>query len=166
MNSRAGAAPNGKPYESVWQYPRPPRIELVDWRIQVIHAGATLVDAPRTYRILETSHPPSYYVERQFTDQSFLVASPSNTFCEWKGMASYVDVAVGDERVVDAGWYYTKPNKAYADLTDCYAFYAQKLDACYVDDERVDPSDGTFYGSWITSNIEGPFKGGPGTSHW
>ncbi len=159
-------APNGKPIESVWDYPRPPAVDPVEWTIQVIHLGVTVVDAPRAVRILETSHPPTYYVASEFVNQDCLRPSPSATFCEWKGVAAYVDLVVGDERVVDAGWRYDQPNPAYAELTGHYAFYAQKVDRCVVDGETVKAGDGSFYGSWITGNVVGPFKGGPGTSHW
>ncbi|MEM8926449.1 MAG: DUF427 domain-containing protein [Actinomycetota bacterium] len=166
MQSGDDNAPNGKPYECVWDYPRPPKLERVDWSIRVVHAGITLVDAPAAFRVLETSQPPAYYVERRYVHTDCLRPSPSNTFCEWKGMASYVDVVSGPEPVVDAGWYYEHPNAAFAELKDCYAFYAQKVEQCFVDDEAVAANDGMFYGGWITSNVVGPFKGGPGTSHW
>ncbi|MEL7156442.1 MAG: DUF427 domain-containing protein [Actinomycetota bacterium] len=166
MNPASGVAPNGKPYESVWDYPRPPRLEAVEWRIRVIHAGTVVVDAPSALRVLETSQPPAYYVDPSFVDAASLKPSPSNTFCEWKGMASYVDVVAGDRPVIDAGWYYQDPSADYADLVGHYAFYAQRLDECYLDDELVSANDGTFYGGWVTANITGPFKGGPGTAHW
>ncbi|MEM9611314.1 MAG: DUF427 domain-containing protein [Actinomycetota bacterium] len=166
MTAPSGNAPNGKAYESVWDYPRPPRLESVDWRIRVVHAGITLVDAPRALRVLETSQPPAYYVAKEFVDLERFVASPSNTFCEWKGMASYVDVLAGEKPVIDGAWFYVEPTAAFGALIDHYAFYAQRLDECYVDDERVASNEGTFYGGWITENVTGPFKGAPGTSHW
>ncbi|MEM9135027.1 MAG: DUF427 domain-containing protein [Actinomycetota bacterium] len=166
MTAPSGNAPNGKAYESVWDYPRPPRLESVDWRIRVVHAGITLVDAQRALRVLETSQPPAYYVAKEFVDLERFVASPSNTFCEWKGMASYVDVLAGEKPVIDGAWFYVEPTAAFGALIDHYAFYAQRLDECYVDDERVASNEGTFYGGWITENVTGPFKGAPGTSHW
>ena len=159
-------AANGKPIESVWDFPRPPRLERVDWRIRVRHAMAWVVDAPNAYRVLETSQPPAYYVDPAYVRSELLAPSVSATFCEWKGMAAYVDVVVGDNRVADAGWRYDHPTPAFAELTGFYAFYAQKLDACYVDEEEVDANEGRFYGGWITANVTGPFKGGPGTAHW
>lgn len=166
VNPPNGLAPNGKPFESVWDYPRPPRLESVDWRIRVEHAGVTIADAPRALRILETSQPPAYYIDRSFVNTEALKPSPSRTFCEWKGMASYVDVIAGEEPVIDTGWYYEDPSADYAPLVGHYAFYAQRLDACYVDDELVTANEGTFYGGWVTVNVTGPFKGGPGTAHW
>jgi uncharacterized protein (DUF427 family) len=159
-------AANGKPVESVWDYPRPPRVEWVDWRIRVVHAGATVVDAPGAYRVLETSQPPAYYVSRQWIREEHLRPSEHRTFCEWKGVASYADVVVGDVAVTNAAWSYAEPTGGYTEITDHWAFYAQLLDECWVDDERVQPNPGSFYGGWITANVTGPFKGAPGTSHW
>ncbi len=159
-------AANGKPIESVWDYPRPPRLERVPWRIRVRHAMEELVDAPEAFRVLETSQPPAYYVDPRHVNVGLLSPSASATFCEWKGMAAYVDVVVGGHRVPDAGWRYDDPNPTFAELRGHYAFYAQKLDRCLVDDEEVDANEGVFYGGWVTSNVVGPFKGAPGTSHW
>jgi uncharacterized protein (DUF427 family) len=92
-------AANGKPIESVWDYPRPPRLERVGWRVRVVHAGATIVDAPEAIRILETSQPPAYYVSAEFVDLALLERSERRTFCEWKGVAEYADIVVGDRRV-------------------------------------------------------------------
>ena len=159
-------ATNGKPVESVWDYPRPPRLERVDWRVRVVHAGATVVDAPNAWRVLETSQPPAYYVASDFVDATLLERSDRRTFCEWKGVAGYADVVVGDRRVTDAGWTYPEPTAGFEAIRDHWAFYAQKLDECWIDDERVTSNEGSFYGGWVTANVTGPFKGAPGTMHW
>jgi len=159
-------ATNGKPVESVWDFPRPPRLERVDWRVRVVHAGATIVDAPHALRILETSQPPAYYVADEFVDHGLLERSERRTFCEWKGLAEYADIVVGDVRVADAGWTYPDPSSAFPEVRDHWAFYAQKVDECWIDDERVTSNEGSFYGGWVTANVTGPFKGAPGTSHW
>lgn len=159
-------AANGKPVESVWDYPRPPRVERVPWRIRVVHAGATIADAPEAHRVLETSQPPAYYVAPEHVDLGRLRASERRTFCEWKGTARYADVVVGDVVAPDAAWTYPETTPAFAAIVDHWAFYAQALDECWVDDERVAPNEGTFYGGWITANVTGPFKGAPGTAHW
>lgn len=158
-------AGNGKPFESVWDYPRPPRLERVPWRIEVHHAGRLIVDAPEAVRILETSQPPAYYVHPDHVARDLLAPASGRTFCEWKGWASYVDVVVDGERVDQAGWRYDNPTEPYRDIAGWYAFYAQKL-TCSVDGEPVAANEGSFYGGWITANVTGPFKGGPGTSHW
>jgi uncharacterized protein (DUF427 family) len=106
-------AANGKPIESVWDYPRPPRLERVGWRVRVVHAGATIVDAPEAIRILETSQPPAYYVSAEFVDLALLERSERRTFCEWKGVAHYADIVVGDRRVTDAAWTYPEPTDAF-----------------------------------------------------
>lgn len=161
-------SPNGKPFESVWDYPRPPRLELVQWRIRVVHQGHTIVDSPSAVRVLETSQPPAYYVDPGHVDMARLRPSARRTVCEWKGVATYADLidADGAVLVADAAWMYADPVPSYSELAGRWAFYAQRFDECWVDDERVEPNEGNFYGGWITANVTGPFKGGPGTSHW
>ena len=159
-------AANGKPIESVWDFPRPPRLETVPWRIRVVHGGATVVDAPEAVRILETSQPPAYYVAPRYVDLERLRPNAHRTFCEWKGVASYADVVVDDAVADRAAWTYPEITPTFAAIVDHWAFYAQALDECWVDDERVVPNDGSFYGGWITGNVTGPFKGAPGTAHW
>jgi uncharacterized protein (DUF427 family) len=157
----------GPGQESVWDYPRPPRAEPTTERIRVIHAGYVVVDTTSAWRILETSQPPGYYVPRTAVDATVLRPSGHHTFCEWKGTASYVDLAVpGAAVIADAAWWYPTPSPAYAAIAGHLAFYPQKVDACFVDDEQVDANDGSFYGGWITSKIVGPFKGGAGTWGW
>jgi uncharacterized protein (DUF427 family) len=162
----AEVASNGKSVESVWDYPRPPRVEEVPWRIRVVHGGATVVDAPRAVRVLETSQPPAYYVAEEFIDSSLMQPCDRQSFCEWKGLADYSDVVVGDHIAAAAAWTYPEPTATFAAIIGHWAFYAQSLDECWVDDERVVPNEGMFYGGWITANVTGPFKGGPGTMHW
>lgn len=160
-------AANGKPVESVWDYPRPPRLERVDWRIRVIHGDAVVVDAPHALRVLETSQPPAYYVPAEFVSMDLLRPSDRRTMCEWKGVAEYVDVEVAGTPLVEgAAWTYPSPTPRFADLVGHWAFYAQRLDRCMVDDEVVESNEGGFYGGWITANVTGPFKGAPGTLHW
>jgi uncharacterized protein (DUF427 family) len=161
-------AANGKPIESVWDFPRPPRLERVEWRIRVVHGGVQVVDAPWAWRVLETSQPPAYYVSAQSVSEGAIRPSDHRpTFCEWKGIATYGDVVGADGRVAEgAAWTYREPDPPFAEIAGCWAFYAQRLDQCLVDDERVEPNPGSFYGGWITANVTGPFKGSPGTSHW
>jgi uncharacterized protein (DUF427 family) len=159
-------APNGKPYESVWDFPRPPRVECVDWRVRVVVGGVTVVDSASALRVLETSQAPAYYVPFAAIDDRYLRPSPHRTFCEWKGIASYADVVVGSVVRERAAWSYAEPTAGFAELAGHWAFYAQVADECWVDDERIAPNEGDFYGGWITANVTGPFKGGPGTSMW
>lgn len=155
----------GPGQESVWDYPRPPRIEAVPRRVRVEVDGTVVVDAPEAIRILETSHPPTYYVAPSHADPDHLIAAGGGSFCEWKGVASYFDVAVGDRRIEQAAWSYPQPSTSFADLADHLAFYPALVD-CFVDDERVRPQPGRFYGGWITNDVVGPFKGEPGTQFW
>lgn len=159
-------APNGKPYESVWDFPRPPRVERVEWRIQVVHGGVTIVDAPWAMRVLETSQLPAYYVSPEFVAEGVLVSSASTSWCEWKGRAVYADVVAGAATAVGAAWTYPDPTPPFTQIAGCWAFYARSLDECRVDGELVGENPGSFYGGWATENVRGPFKGAPGTSHW
>ena len=162
------------PTENVWDYPRPPRLERVAWPVRIEHGGATIASAPEVLRVLETSHPPVYYIEPRYLVPGVVRASARPaTHCEWKGRAHYIDLVVGEGRdrvvVEAAGWSYPKPVAAFAELAGAIAFYASRVDRCTVDDEEVQAQDGDFYGGWITSWISGGdrgFKGGPGTWGW
>ena len=153
--------------ESVWDYPRPPRLEPVPQRIRVRHSGITVADSVAALRILETSHPPVYYIPAHDVVADLLRPSVSRqSFCEFKGLASYWNLVIEGSTVRDVGWSYAQPVAAYAALAGHLAFYASKVDECWVGDERVVPQAGDFYGGWITTNLRGPFKGAPGTLGW
>ncbi len=149
--------------ENVWDYPRPPALVPCTRRVRVVHAGRTVADSTNALRILETSHPPTIYVPPADLDLTALTEAPrARSFCEWKGSATYFDV-LGAEA---AAWTYRTPSPAYAALRDHVAFYPSRVDTCFLDDEQVQAQDGDFYGGWITADITGPFKGGPGTLGW
>jgi uncharacterized protein (DUF427 family) len=152
--------------ESVWEYPRPPRVEPTPRHIQVVFNGVTLADTRRALRVLETSHPPVYYISPQDIRTEFLIPATLQTFCEFKGGAHHYSIAIGDKHTAEAAWYYPAPAPGYEELKDYVAFYPGKMDACFVDGERVTPQPGDFYGGWITHEISGPFKGGPGSWGW
>jgi uncharacterized protein (DUF427 family) len=153
--------------ESVWDYPRPPRVEPSERRIRVVLGGETIVDTLRSHRVLETSHPPVFYVSREDVRRGALEpAEGRTTFCEWKGTADYYDAVAGGTRAGRAAWTYPDPLPGFEELRDAVAFYPGRVDACFVDEERVEPQPGDFYGGWITSEIEGPFKGGPDSGGW
>jgi uncharacterized protein (DUF427 family) len=152
--------------ESVWDYPRPPRLEDTSKHIQIVFNGVTIADTHQAKRVLETSHPPVYYIPLEDIKQEYLIKSPRSTFCEWKGHGAYYSLAVNDKRVDDVAWYYPEPTPAFATIANCVAFYPAPMDACYVDGEKVEPQPGNFYGGWITSDIVGPFKGALGTWGW
>ncbi len=152
--------------ESVWDYPRPPAVERSGARVRVVFGGRTIADTTRALRVLETSHPPTYYIPRTDIDERVLEPTGGSTFCEFKGRASYFDVVVGERRARRAAWIYPDATDAYRELAGALAFYPGLMDACYVDDEQVQAQAGDFYGGWITSNLKGPFKGAPGTAGW
>jgi uncharacterized protein (DUF427 family) len=153
--------------ESVWDYPRPPRLEPVRKTLRIEFAGQVIAETNRGYRVLETSHPPVYYVPPEDVRTEYLRPHAGRrTFCEWKGQAEYWDLHLGDKKSLMAAWSYPEPSASFQPIQDYLAFYPSKVDACYVDGERVQAQEGDFYGGWITSNIVGPFKGGAGTWGW
>ena len=153
--------------ESVWDYPRPPRLEQSSKQIKIIFNDRTIADSSDTYRVLETSHPPVYYIPTADIAREYLQpANSRRSFCEWKGFASYYNLQVEDKQVDNAGWYYGEPTEYFRPIKDYVAFYPSKMDACYLDGELVRSQPGDFYGGWITDDIVGPFKGDVGTWGW
>ena len=156
----------GSEKESVWDYPRPPALVPCERRVRVEFAGETVADSTAALRMLETASPPTIYVPRRDIAPGCLEPVSGHTVCEWKGTAAYGDLVVGEPRAQRAAWWYPDPVGAYARLLDHVAFFPGRVDACYLDDERVTPQEGDYYGGWITSDIQGPFKGGAGTLSW
>lgn len=153
--------------ESVWDYPRPPRLESTTKHLKVFFKGCIIAETNRAYRVLETSHPPVYYFPPEDINMDFLQKRPGQrTFCEFKGAAEYWNVIIDKGEIISAAWSYPDPNARFLDVKDYLAFYASKVDACYVNDELVQTQEGDFYGGWITADIVGPFKGGAGTWGW
>lgn len=152
--------------ESVWDYPRPPRVEPVSSHIVVVHNGVEIVSTNGAVRVLETSHPPTYYLPMADFIDGVLIPVTGNTVCEFKGTASYFDLVIDGQRIHRAAWTYENPATGYESLAGKVALYASRVDLCKVGDETVLPQEGDFYGGWITRNIEGPFKGAPGTLGW
>ncbi|KAK4536293.1 hypothetical protein CDCA_CDCA08G2318 [Cyanidium caldarium] len=149
--------------ESVWDYPRPPRVEPNTRHVRVVHNGITVADTRRGYRVLETTHPPCYYIPVDDVDMQYVMLSRTKrqTYCEFKGPAVYFDVEVGWEFAEGAAWMYEFPTHPYRMLAEHVAFYASRVEECWVDDCRVRPEPGDFYGGWITDWIEWPpVKGG------
>ena len=166
---------NDESIESVWDYPRPPRLERSPSHIRVVHCGVVLADTRRALRVLETSHPPVYYIPPSDLRMQYLKPSRRrNSFCEFKGVASYWTVDLPAEYDTcdrasfspDAAWSYREPSPNYAELRDHLAFFAGRVEECTVEGERVVAQSGDFYGGWITSRVKGPFKGPPGTLGW
>jgi uncharacterized protein (DUF427 family) len=157
----------GPGQESVWDYPRPPRAEPSTRRAVVRYAGTVVVDTSDLVRVLETSHPPTWYLPRTAFTEGVLRPVERTTFCEWKGTARYVDVVVPGAPALEAvGWWYPDPDPRYPELVDRVALYAAPFDEITLDGERVAPQPGGFYGGWVTGDVVGPFKGGPGSWGW
>ena len=152
--------------ESVWDYPRPPRLEPVSARIVIVLGGVTVADTTKAYRVLETSHPPNYYLPPDDIADGALVRTARASWCEWKGEAHYFDVSAGGRTAEGAAWGYDRPTPAFAAIAGHVAFYAGPMDRCTVDGETVVPQPGGFYGGWVTDGVTGPFKGAPGPSGW
>jgi len=155
----------GPGQESVWDYPRPPAVEVSTERIRIELGGALVVDTDDSLRVLETSHPPVYYVPAE----AFLVSvheAGGLSMCEFKGMAHYLTIAAGNRIAVRSAWTYPEPWPGYEALAGRVAVYPSKMDRCEVDGEAVVPQEGDFYGGWVTSRVVGPFKGAPGTLGW
>jgi uncharacterized protein (DUF427 family) len=147
--------------ERVADYPRPPALVASDQRIEVIALGEVLVETNVSLRVLETFHPPTVYVPPEAVRQDLLEPAAGRSFCEWKGVARYFSVVVGERRIERALWSYQQPTPAFAALAGWFALYPALMDGCWMNGERVEPQPGGFYGGWITSAVQGPFKGDP-----
>jgi uncharacterized protein (DUF427 family) len=158
--------PVGPGQESVWDYPRPPRLEPVAERLRVFLGGAVIAETGAGFRVLETSHPPTYYLPPAAVAAGTLTNLRRGGICEWKGQAVLFDVCGGDRRVPGAAWAYPDPTPDFRAIAGYVAFYAGPMDACFVGSARAIPQPGSFYGGWITPGIVGPFKGAPGTMGW
>ena len=155
-----------KDKESVWDYPRPPRVEAYQGLVEVHHRGQTLAKSSSAFRVLETSHPPVFYIPQADIVMELLQKTNRTSMCEFKGMALYFNLVTASERIENAAWGYENPRSGFEAIKDHLAFYPSRVEACYVDGEKVQAQEGDFYGGWITSNLRGPFKGGPGTRGW
>ncbi|MEA9986532.1 MULTISPECIES: DUF427 domain-containing protein [Subtercola] len=156
----------GPGQESVWEYPRPPRAEPSAERIVIVLGGESIVDTTDSVRILETSHPPVYYLPVAAFRPGALSDAPGQSFCEFKGLAGYLSVHGGSQTAASAAWYYPDPSPGYEVLAGRVAVYPSAMQQCTVDGEVVTSQEGDFYGGWITSRVVGPFKGAPGTLGW
>jgi uncharacterized protein (DUF427 family) len=153
--------------ENVWEYPRPPAVEPCARQVRIEVADTVVASSARALRVLETSHPPTIYLPPDDVLADLLVASAARaSFCEFKGVARYLDIVVGDERRAGAAWTYPAPSPGYEALRDHVAFYPGRVDRAWLGEELVTAQEGDFYGGWITADLAGPFKGPPGTSGW
>jgi len=151
---------------SVWKYPRPPRLEQFTGAITVELGGQTIASTTRAWRVLETSHPPTYYLPRECFAEGALQPVAGSSWCEWKGRASYYDVVSAKKIAPQAAWTYPLPTRGFTAITGAVAVMAALVDRCTVNGEQVVPQPGGFYGGWVTSWVVGPFKGVPGSNAW
>ena len=158
--------PVGPGQVSVWDFPRPAVAQPVGSHVVIKHHSIIVADTRRAVRTLETSHPPSYYIPKDDIATGVLRQAGGGSFCEWKGSATYWDVVVDGEVLSRVGWSYPAPTPNFDCLRDHIAFYAAPFDSCMVDGQIVLPQPGGFYGGWITADLAGPFKGGPGSMGW
>jgi len=156
----------GPGQESVWDYPRPPRVEDFSGHIEIVFNKRLIANTRRAKRVLETSHPPVYYLPPSDVKMEYLEKSSHSSWCEWKGHANYYNIVVEKRKLEKVAWFYPQPVANFHSLKDHIAFYPAPMDACYIDGEKVTPQPGNFYGGWITKNIVGPFKGEAGTMFW
>ena len=156
----------GLPEEDVWSYPRPPCLRAVPQCVRIVLGGRTIARTRAALRVLETSHPPVYYLPPEAFGCCRIEPAEGSSFCEWKGIARTWSLRAGDRFVAACAWSYPKPTPGFAALRDHLAVHAGGMDGCFVGDERVTPQPGGFYGGWITGNLKGPFKGVPGSSFW
>ena len=152
--------------ESVWDYPRPPRLEPSHKHVQVLFAGGVVADSRQAVRVLETSHPPVFYLPPEDVRTNLLALTPESSVCEFKGRAAYWTLHLNAQEAANAAWSYPHPAAGFESIQDYLAFYPSRVEACFVDGERVQAQAGDFYGGWITGEIKGPFKGGSGTWGW
>jgi uncharacterized protein (DUF427 family) len=154
------------PKESVWDYPRPPRLEPFTGSITVELGDQVIASTQRGFRVLETSHPPTYYLPAGAFADGVLRPASGSSWCEWKGAASYFDLVTANRTAPRAAWTYLSPTHVFEPLAGAVAVMAASVDRCTVNDETVIPQPGGFYGGWITSWVTGPFKGVPGSAGW
>jgi uncharacterized protein (DUF427 family) len=154
------------PPENVQDYPRPPALERVPQVLRVVLGGEMIAETRAGWRVCETHHAPTYYIPPGDVAPAALTPASGASHCEWKGRAAYFDVSGGGVTRPRAAWCYPAPTERFAALAGHLAFYPGAMDACLVGTERVTPQPGDFYGGWVTANLEGKVKGGPGTSWW
>lgn len=156
----------GPGQESVWDYPRPPRVERTERLVRVEFGGEVVAESRRALRVLETAGAPVFYLPPDDVRRELLQPIERRTSCEWKGGGHYFDLVVGDRRSPSAAWSYPTPLPGYEAIRDHVAFYAGRVDRATVDGEEVTPQPGGYYGGWVTHDVVGPFKGEPGTESW
>lgn len=151
--------------ESVWDYPRPPRLETDSRSVRVVHGDVIVAESKRAVRVLETASPPTFYLPPTDVRFDLLTPAPGASYCEWKGRAGYWSLRCGHDLITNVAWSYEHPHPEFEPIRGYLSFYPSRVQ-CYVGGQRARPQPGEFYGGWVTSDIVGPFKGEPGTNGW
>jgi uncharacterized protein (DUF427 family) len=166
MSPRPVPETPGPGQESAWDYPRPPRVEPSHERVEVWLGEVRIAASTRSLRVLETSHPPTYYLPVGDFEPGALLATEGSSWCEFKGRATYFDVHGADAVAPRAAWTYPTPSPGFERIAGHVAVMPGAMERCTVDGEVVRAQEGGFYGGWITARVVGPFKGGPGSWGW
>jgi len=166
MSPRPVPETPGPGQESAWDYPRPPRVEPSDERVEVWLGEVRIAASTRSLRVLETSHPPTYYLPVDDFEPGALLPTGGSSWCEFKGRATYFDVHGADAVAPRAAWTYPTPSPGFERIAGYVAVMPGAMERCTVDGEVVRAQEGGFYGGWITARVVGPFKGGPGSWGW
>ncbi len=151
--------------ESVWDYPRPPVSKLDSRQVLVKLGNVIIAESTAAIRVLETAHPPTFYLPKSDVRMDYFVRESRSSFCEWKGQATYWTVKTEFDQVASACWSYPSPRDEFQNIQNCFSFYPAQFE-CTIDGETVRPQPGGFYGGWVTDEVIGPYKGDPGTSSW
>lgn len=146
--------------EFVQNYPLPPKTEDITNYIKIIFNSTVIAETKKAKRVLEKGHAPAYYIPPEDVKREYLTPADYPSFCPWKGEASYYHLTVNGKTARYACWYYPTPKKDFESIINYLAFYPGKMDACYIDEEKVSPEPAKFYGGWVTDAIKGPFDEG------
>ena len=113
------------------------RHEPTPKRLRATFAGQAVFDTTRALILFETNHVPVYYVPRADVAMELLTPTDHVTYCPFKGEAGYWTIAAGGRTAENAVWGYTSPYDEAADLAGYVAFYWNRLDHWYEEDEEV-----------------------------
>lgn len=146
------------PKRNAWDFPLPPVVENCTEEIRVVFNSIEIAKSNNAKVVLERAHPPVYYIPQKDIKMEYLTKTERRTLCEFKGYAEYFNIIIENKSELYAAWTYPNPTESYTEIKDYIAFYPSKMDECYVGAEKIKAQESDFYGGWITSDVEGPFK--------
>ena len=123
---------------SVWDYPRPPRIEAVNHPLKVMNGDTVVAETTLGKRVVETAGAPTYYFPPDDVHAELIVQT-ERSMCEWKGIAQALTVDGRD----NAAWRYIEMFPEFVELYLWVAFYPAEL-SCYVGEEQVRSQPGGY----------------------